>query len=331
MKFNYKEMIINSFICLAIYLILYSTIMNEGIFSYKAGIYINVLIYILFAVSLNITVGIMGQLNLGHAGFISIGAYTSAIITRFLVNVNINDNLKFLIAIIIAAVITGIFGIFVSLITLRLKGDYLAIITLGTGEVIRFTVQNIGFLGGAAGFKNIPLYTNFTNTYIIVSASVIIITLLMTTKYGRAVVSIRENEIAAENIGINLAKVKNYGFFLSAFFAGIGGALFSHNLGLISPDKFSFIFSIEILVMVVFGGIGSITGAILSASFVTVLNELLRQISEYRGLLYALILIFVMIYRPEGLLGNGEIKLSKYVYKLRRKINEITRNKKCRN
>lgn len=330
-KFNYKELLINSLVALAIYLVLYLSIKDEGIFSYKAGIYINILVYILFAISLNITVGIMGQLNLGHAGFISIGAYTSAVITKNLVNLSINDNIKFIFAIILAGILAGLVGLLVSIITLRLKGDYLAIITLAAGEVIKYTVQNIDFLGGASGFKNIPLYTTFTNTYIIVLISLAIITLLMTTKYGRSVVSIRENEIAAENVGIQLSKVKIYGFFLSAFFAGVGGALFAHNIGLIAPEKFSFVFSIEILVIVVFGGIGSISGAIISATFVTILNETLRQVSEYRGLIYALILIFIMIFRPEGLLGTGEISLSRHFYKLKGKINESIRNKKCRN
>lgn len=309
-----------------IYLFLYLTIKDEGIFSYKASIYISVLIAILYAVSLNITVGLMGQLNLGFAGFISIGAYTGAVITRSMSNIQINDNIKLIIALILSGLVAGIFGILVSAITLRLKGDYLAIITLAFGEMVRYVIQNINFLGGAAGFKNIPIYTNFTNTYIIVVISTIIIVRLMLSKYGRAILSIREDEIASENLGIDTNKAKIYGFFLSSFFAGVAGVLYSHNIGLISPDKFSFVYSIEILVMVVFGGIGSISGSIVAALSITLINEFLRQISEYRVLIYSLVLIMIMIFKPEGLVGTKEITLKS----LRRMIKNVTSGKKHR-
>lgn len=318
MKLKIKDSFIIGVLLIAIYAFLYLTIMNEGVFSYKAGIYINILIAILFAVSLNITVGLMGQLNLGFAGFISIGAYTGAVITRAMSNVNINDNIKLVIALIVAGIVAGIFGVIVSALTLRLKGDYLAIITLAFGEMVRYVIQNIDFLGGAAGFKNIPIITNFTNTYIVTIISLIIIIRLMTSGYGRLVLSIREDEIASENIGINTNKVKIYGFFISSFFAGVAGVLFAHNLGVLSPDKFSFVYSIEILVMVVFGGIGSITGSIVSASFITIINELLRQVSEYRVLIYSVVLIMIMIFRPEGLLGTSELTLKKIKEKIRK-------------
>lgn len=318
MKLKIKDSFIVGVLLIAIYAFLYLTIMNEGVFSYKAGIYINILIAILFAVSLNITVGLMGQLNLGFAGFISIGAYTGAVITRAMNNVNINDNIKLVIALIVAGIVAGIFGVIVSALTLRLKGDYLAIITLAFGEMVRYVIQNINFLGGAAGFKNIPIITNFTNTYIVTIISLIIIIRLMTSGYGRLVLSIREDEIASENIGINTNMVKIYGFFISSFFAGVAGVLFAHNLGVLSPDKFSFVYSIEILVMVVFGGIGSITGSIVSASFITIINELLRQVSEYRVLIYSVVLIMIMIFRPEGLLGTSELTLKKIKEKIRK-------------
>lgn len=318
MKLKIKDSFIIGVLLIATYAFLYLTIMNEGVFSYKAGIYINILIAILFAVSLNITVGLMGQLNLGFAGFISIGAYTGAVITRAMSNVNINDNIKLVIALIAAGIVAGIFGVIVSALTLRLKGDYLAIITLAFGEMVRYVIQNIDFLGGAAGFKNIPIITNFTNTYIVTIISLIIIIRLMTSGYGRLVLSIREDEIASENIGINTNMVKIYGFFISSFFAGVAGVLFAHNLGVLSPDKFSFVYSIEILVMVVFGGIGSITGSIVSASFITIINELLRQVSEYRVLIYSVVLIMIMIFRPEGLLGTSELTLKKIKEKIRK-------------
>lgn len=319
-----KNGIIVALALIILYLILYLSKINEGIFSYKAGVYISILIAILFAVSLNVTVGVMGQLNLGFAGFISIGAYTGAVITRSLAKINFNDNIKLVIAILVAGFVSGIFGIIVSIISLRLRGDYLAIITLAFGEIIQYIIQNIDYLGGAAGFKNIPIYTNFTNTYIIVAISLVIIIQLMTSKYGRAVLSVREDEIASENLGININKVKVYGFFVSSFFAGVGGVLFAHNLGILTPDKFSFVYSIDILVMVVFGGIGSITGSILSASFITLINEVLRSLSEYRVLIYSLVLIMIMIFKPSGLLGTNELSFKS----IRRKLKNVIRNKK---
>ncbi|WP_156286077.1 branched-chain amino acid ABC transporter permease [Oceanivirga salmonicida] len=322
MKFNFREFFKNSFFALLIYSGLFLTIMNEGIFSYKAGIYINILIYVIFAVSLSVTVGLLGQLNLGHAGFIAVGAYTSAVLSRELIKLNINENIKFTFIIIIAGIVSGLVGILLSKIAQRFRGDYLAIITLAFGEIIKYVIQNIAFLGGASGFKSIPNYTNFTITYVFAVITIVVVILIGISKFGRDMVSIRENEIAAENVGININKMKTYGFFVSAFFAGVGGALFAHNLGIISPEKFSFIFSIEILVMVVFGGIGSITGAVFSASFITVINEVLRQVSEYRMLIYAVILIMIMLFRPKGLLGTKEIGIGTIM----NKVKEIIKN-----
>lgn len=313
-----KKVILPIVLLILIYLLLLFTIKDEGMFGYITGIYINILIYIIFAVSLNITVGFMGQLNLGHAGFIAIGAYTSALITKY--------SGPYYLSILIAGLLAGLFGIIVCFMTIRLKGDYLAIITLAFGEMVRYIVQNISFLGGAAGFKSIPYYANFTNTYIITCISVIILIMLMLSKYGRAILSIREDEIAAENIGVNINRAKLIGFFLSAFFAGVGGSIFAHSLGLISPDKFSYVFSIDILVMVVFGGIGSITGAIMSATFLTTINEFLRQASEYRALIYSLVLIAIMIFRPEGLLGKKELNIFLLKDKIRGKLNGNTEN-----
>lgn len=318
-----KDSILITLGLVLIYLLLYLSIANEGIFSYKAGIYISILIAILYAVSLNITVGLMGNLNLGFAGFICIGAYTGALITKTISNISINDNIKLVLACIMAGVVSGIFGIIVSAISLKLKGDYLAIITLAFGEMTRYVVQNIDFLGGAAGFKNIPIYTNFTNTYIIVVISTVIIINLMLSKYGRSILSIREDEIASESLGVNTNKAKMYGFFVSSFFAGVAGVLYAHNIGILIPDKFSFVYSIEILVMVVFGGIGSITGSIVAASFITVINEFLRQVSEFRVLIYSVVLIMIMIFKPKGLVGTREITLKD----LRRVIKNVTRNK----
>ncbi|VWL85721.1 branched-chain amino acid ABC transporter permease [Oceanivirga miroungae] len=329
MRFNYKDFFKNFSVVTILYLILFLSIMNEGIFSYKGSVYINVLIYIIFAVSLSITVGLLGLLNLGHAGFIAVGAYTGAYVSKLIINLGINENIKFIFALIIAGIVSGIVGVLVAILTQKFSGDYLAIITLAFGEIIKYVIQNLPFLGGAAGFKGIPNYTNFTITFIMAVITISVVMLVGYSRFGRSMVSIRENEIAAENVGININKIKRYGFFISAFFAGIGGALFAHNLGVISPDKFSFIFSIEILVMVVFGGMGSITGAILAAGFITIANEFLRGIAEYRALIYSISLIIIILYRPKGLLGTSEISIVKIIDKIKGIIKDgIIKNKK---
>lgn len=332
MKFNYRDFLKNSSLVIVIYIILFLSIMNEGIFSYKASVYINILIYIIFAVSLSVTVGLLGLLNLGHAGFIAVGAYTGAYVSKHIIKLPINDNIKFLIAILVAGIVAGIVGILLSSLTQKFSGDYLAIITLAFGEIIKYVIQNLSFLGGASGYKGIPSYTSFTMAYVFCIITICVVVLLGYSKFGRAMVGIRENLIAGENVGVDVNKVKRYGFFISAFFAGIGGALFAHNLGIISPDKFSFIFSIEILVMVVFGGMGSISGAIVAAIFITLANEFLRGIAEYRSLIYSIALVIIILYRPSGLLGTSEISIVKIIDKIKGIIkNGIIKHKKYGN
>lgn len=333
-KFNIKNYSLTFALLAVLYLVLYLPIAADGIFSYTGGVYINILIAILFAVSLNLVVGLMGQLSLGHAGFIAVGAYSASVTSQILdaLSPTLPDMVQLIIATLVGGVFAAIFGALVAIPTLRLKGDYLAIITLAFGEIIKYIIQNIDFkvkvagsdisvLGGAAGLKNIPQLSSFTLVFFIVVISVIIMIMIMTGRQGRLVLSIRENEIAAENIGININKVKIYGFTLAAFFAGIGGSLFAHNAGILTPDKFGFIFSIEILVMVVLGGLGSITGSVLAAVFLTYLNEILRQFSEYRYLIYAVILILLMIFRPTGIFGTSEFTyggFKKFIQKKKR-------------
>ncbi|MBP6125253.1 MAG: branched-chain amino acid ABC transporter permease [Leptotrichiaceae bacterium] len=316
-KFNIKNYSLTSLFILILFIILYFSFDQNDIFSYTGGIYINILIYILLAVSLNIAVGLMGQLSLGHAGFIAIGGYTAALVSKSMISSGLPEFIQLFISSIAGGIVAAIFGALLGASTLRLRGDYLAIITLAFGEIIKYVIQNLDFLGGATGLKNIPNITNFSNSFVFVVISVIIMTMIMTSRKGREIISIRENEIAAENIGININRVKLYGFALSAFFAGIGGSLFAHNIGILTPDKFGFVFSIEILVMVVFGGLGSITGAIISAIMLTLLNEQLREVSQFRYLVYAIILIVLMIFRSEGLLGTKELTIPRFVRKIR--------------
>ena len=324
-KINKKNYITSCILLVTLYLVLAYTIIVDDIFSYKAGLYINILIYVLFALSLNVVSGVMGELNLGHAGFISIGAYSASILSIFIQKYSLNSNLHLIVVTVFGGIVAGLSGLFLSSITLRLRGDYLAIITLAFGEIIKYIIQNINFLGGAAGLNGIPNITTFNNVYFIVVISSLILIMILISKKGRLLLSIRENEIAAENMGVDINKAKIYGFILSAFFAGIGGSLFAHNLGSLTPDKFNFVFSIEILVMVVLGGLGSITGAVVSATFLTLLNEVLRSVSEYRLLIYSLILIFLMIFKKDGILGTSEFTISKLFSFLKRVKNKVVK------
>ena len=326
-KFNIKNYSLTSLFIVVLFIMLFFSFDSNDIFSYTGGIYINILIYILLAVSLNVAVGLMGQLSLGHAGFIAVGGYAAALISKSMLSVGLPGFVQLLISSIVGGTVAAIFGFLLGASTLRLRGDYLAIITLAFGEIVKYVIQNLNFLGGATGLKNIPDITTFSNSYVFVVISVIIMTMIMTSRKGREVLSIREDEIAAENIGININNAKLYGFALSAFFAGVGGSLFAHNIGILTPDKFGFMFSIEILVMVVFGGLGSITGSVLSAVTLTLLNEQLREVSQFRYLVYAIILIVLMIFRPEGIFGTKELTIPRFVRKMRTIKNKALNNK----
>ncbi|MDO5088701.1 MAG: branched-chain amino acid ABC transporter permease [Leptotrichiaceae bacterium] len=324
-KLNIKNYSLTFLFLTALYFVLYLSIDKSNPFDYKSGIYTSILISVIFAVSLNIAVGLMGQLSLGHAGFIAIGGYTAAFISKLLIPYNLPAFVQLIIVTVTGGILAGIFGFFVGGSTLRLRGDYLAIITLAFGEIIKYVIQNMDFLGGATGLKSIPSILDFSSVYFITVISVIIMSMIMTSRKGRQILSIRENEIAAENIGIDINQVKLYGFALSAFFAGVGGSLFAHNVGILTPDKFGFVFSIEILVMIVFGGLGSITGAVLSAVLLTLLNEQLREVSQYRYLVYAVILIILMIFRPDGVFGKKELTIPRFINKYKRIRNNLNR------
>ncbi|MBU5669739.1 branched-chain amino acid ABC transporter permease [Peptoniphilus sp. MSJ-1] len=272
-----------------------------------------VCINVVLAVSLNVTVGNLGQITLGHAGFMSIGAYTAALFAK----AGIVPGLPgYLIGLVLGGIFACIIGILIGIPALRLKGDYLAIVTLAFGEIIRVLIEYFNFTGGAQGLSGIPVMQNFLVIYLITVISVALMFSTMTSKHGRAVLSIRDDEIASESSGINITYYKTYAFALSAFFAGIAGAMYAHNIGVLGAKVFDYNRSFDILVMVVLGGMGSFTGAILSAVVLTIVPELLRQFAEYRMIFYSLALIIVMIFRPEGLLGRKEFSLTSLVYKI---------------
>lgn len=281
---------------------------------YQANMLIPIGFNIILAVSLNLTAGFLGQLPLGHAGFMSIGGYTAALLT---LSGAFNGTLGFYSAIIIGGIVAALFGILIGLPVLRLKGDYLAIITLGFGEIIRVIILNLDFTGGAMGLKGIPKLTTVSNIFIWVVITIFVIQVIIKSRHGRAILSIREDEIAAEASGIPITYYKVLTFSISAFFAGIAGGLYAHYISVLDPGNFGFMKSVEILVMVVLGGMGSIIGSVVSATVLTLLPELLRAFSDYRMVVYSLLLVIVMIFKPSGLFGRYEFSLINLVNKLR--------------
>ncbi len=283
------------------YLIIQLLIANEVLLAYDLQILGLVCINIILAVSLNLINGFTGQFSIGHAGFFGIGAYMSAYLT-------VVHHYPFIIALILGGLFSAFIGLCIGLPTLRLRGDYLAIATLGFGEIIRVVILNIPAVGGARGFSGIGRHTSFGLTYLIMILTVVIIKNFISSRHGRACVSIREDEIASETLGINTTYYKVAAFTIGAFFAGVAGSLYVHYMQYINPasNQIGFMKSIDILIMVVLGGLGSITGSIAAAIFLTLIPEFLRSLAEYRMVVYPIILILVMIFRPSGLLGGKE-------------------------
>ena len=272
---------------------------------YQIAIYIG--INIILASSLNLINGFAGQFSLGHAGFMAIGAYTSSVITTGM-GLSAGDILSlpaFFMALVCGGVVASIFGLMVGIPSLRLKGDYLAIVTLGFGEIIRVIIQNLDFLGAARGFTGIVKMSNFFWVYASAAILIFLTHNLINSTYGKGFLAVRDDEIAAEAIGINATRYKVVAFVAGAFFAGIAGGLYAHFVTYINPSQFGFLRSFEIVVMVVVGGMGSIVGVILAAVLLTVLPEALRAIAQYRMVIYSLLLIVIMISRPQGLFGGG--------------------------
>lgn len=298
---NKKTLLVLGSIIVA-YAILFGLTTSGIITSYYTGIIILTLINIILAVSLNLIVGFTGQLCLGHAGFMGIGAYVSAMLTK-------EANVPFFIAILIGAIIASIFAALIGYPTLRLKGDYFAITTLAFCEIIRVIIMNIDAIGGATGLKSIPKKTNFTIAFIFAVLTVVIIYNILHSSQGRSMISVREDEIAAEAMGVNTFKYKMMAFVIGAFFAGLAGALYAHYMGYIQPTTFNYVKSIDYLTYVVFGGMGSLSGSIIATGILTFLPEVLRSFADYRMIIYPLALIALMIFRPEGLLGDKELSL----------------------
>ena len=321
MRKSTKSNLITFGIVIGFYLVI-QLISAMGLLSSSlSGQLVPICAYVILAVSLNLTVGILGELSLGHAGFMSVGAFSGTIVWTTLYG-QVPNWLGLLLAFLVGGVVAGIFGFIVGVPVLRLSGDYLAIVTLAFGEIVK-NVMNACYLGydskglhfsfkdaasmgmeadgttiinGAIGITGIKKASTFTLGIVLVLLTLIVILNLINSRAGRAIKSIRDNEIAARSVGINITKYKLMAFITSAVFAGIAGVLYSLNYSSLVAKKFDYNTSILILVFVVLGGIGNIRGSVIAAALLTVLPEMLRSLNDYRMLIYAIVLILVMIF-----------------------------------
>lgn len=286
-------------VALVFYAVVQFLISGNKMDMYYSNLLITIMINIILAVSLHLVIGITGQFSIGHAGFLAVGAYISAICTM-------HFNLPFIISLLVGAIVAAIMGFLIGMPTLRLRGDYLAIATLGFAEIIRIVFQNWNYVGGASGMQIIQM-TTWTYAFFATLITIIIIANFTNSRHGRACIAVREDEIAADSMGINTTYYKVLAFVIGAFFAGIAGGLFSHNFYIILPTQFNFLKSFDILIYVVLGGLGSMSGAIIAAVLLTVVSLYLQDFPETRMIIYSLVLIIVMLYRPSGLMGTREI------------------------
>ncbi len=301
------------------------------------GQLIPICVYIVMAVSLNLTVGISGELSLGHAGFMSVGAFSGIIMSGWLLNAfQMNSEvLRLLLAVIAGGVFAAIAGFLIGIPVLRLRGDYLAIVTLAFGEIIRNVMNCLYFAvdgrkllinfndpeiagkilyNGPAGAKSVGRIATFEAGFVLVLFALFVVLNLINSRSGRAIMASRDNRIAAEAMGVNVTKYKLMAFVVSATLAGMAGALFGLNFSTIAPDKFKFDTSILVLVFVVLGGIGSIRGSVIAAALLTVLPEVLREFGDYRMLVYAVVLIVVMLATNSPILQNVGAFLMRFAF-----------------
>ena len=294
MKKQYKKVGISFIGTILLYFILTFLISSGIISNYWLVIIMIAGINIILASSLNLATGYLGQLTLGHAGFMSVGAYVSALCS-------IHLELPFIASLLMGAIIAAIIGVIIGIPTLRLKGDYLCIITLAFNEIIRVIMVNLSITNGSKGLVGIPRSTNFAIVFFSAAVTVFVIYSIVKSRHGRAIISIREDETASELSGIPTTYYKILAFAISAFFAGLAGGLYAHYITVISPKVFDYNKSVEILVIVVLGGMGNWKGSIIAAIVMTILPEYLRAFSQYRMLLYAAILIIAMILKEKNI------------------------------
>lgn len=354
MKNKFKILKNDSFIIYAVIILIYVIVecllKTGGLGSLVKGLLVPFCIYCIMTVSLNLTVGILGELSLGHAGFMCIGAFAGALFSKMTVNA-LPALISFIIAVILGALFAGLFGFLIGIPVLRLSGDYLAIVTLAFGEIIK-NIINVIYLGrdengihftmksemdlnmsekgeilikGAQGITGTPHISNFTIGIILLVITLFIVLNLINSRAGRAIMAIRDNAIAAQSIGINITKYKLMAFSISAALAGIAGVLYAHNLNTLSatPKSFGYNMSILILVYVVLGGIGNIKGGLIATIILYLMPELLRGLNDYRMLIYAIILIFAMLFNSAPIFINARERFLSF---LKNSIKERSRN-----
>lgn len=334
MKMKMSKSTRSNFITYAMVIIAYVVLqlmMSQGMISSSlAGQMVPICVYIVMAISLNLTVGILGELSLGHAGFMSVGAFSGVVAAISLQSVIPNGTLRLIVAVIVAGAVTAVAGILIGIPVLRLKGDYLAIVTLAFGEIIKnilnnlyvgvdgsglhmsmSSVKDLGMdagtviINGPMGAVGITKLSTFFAGFVLILITLFVTLNLIKSRSGRAIMAIRDNRIAAESVGINITKYKMIAFVVSALLAGMAGAIYAMNYSTIVPKKFDFNTSILILVFVVLGGIGNIRGSIIAAAVLTVLPEVLRSFNDYRMLIYAIVLILVMLGTNNPTLKNS--------------------------
>lgn len=293
-------------------------VLNYYMNSYIQAVFISFMINAVMALSLNFITGLADQFSLGHAGLMAIGAYTSAVLNKEFFH---DDWMLIPVGVLAGAVLAAIAGYLISLPSFKLKGDYLAIVTLGMAEIVRVVLLNWEHVGGPRGYNAITKFPEFIYAYVF---ALILLAFTFLTMYrlkfswfGRNLWAINEDDIAAEVMGLNVAKTKRRAFVISSFFAGLGGGFYSHHLGYISPGSFGFIISVQILIVAVLGGLGSLSGSVIAALFLTFLPEVLRSLPtgsvDLRMVIYPILLIIIMIVRPQGLFGRNELSLGKFL------------------
>lgn len=302
MKTGIKSIIAQAVILAVLWGLGYALITVGVIDSYIFNTMVTICVNIILAVSLNLVTGFTGQFSLGHAGFMAVGAYSTGLIVTAIPTYG-----GFFLGLGIGGLFAAGIGFLIGLPTLRLKGDYLAIATLGLAEIIRVLLLNLEFSGGAAGLFIQLQFTDWNILFILTAGTILLIRNFLNSRHGHACIAVREDEIAAESIGVYSTRIKTLAFVVGSFFGAIGGGLYIGNFFFVKPDLFNFMMSINILVIVVLGGLGSLTGSIIAAILLAVVSTLLQPFPEIRMILYALVLVILMVFRPQGLLGTKEL------------------------
>ncbi|MDO5522179.1 MAG: branched-chain amino acid ABC transporter permease [bacterium] len=285
---------------------------------YIKGICTTACYTIIMVASLNLLVGFMGEFSLGHAGFMSVGAYASAIVTNVLYQYVIPDGALFIIALLVGGITAAIAGVLVGIPALRLRGDYLAIVTVAFAEIIRVAFCNFKITGSGRTMSGIAKLSTFNWCFWAMVICLTFMFMYTRSRFGRTVTAIREDYIAASASGINVTFYKVLNFAISAFFAGVGGAMYAHYMTAMIPTNFNFNYSAEMLTEVIIGGTGSLTGSIIGAAFLSSLPELMRQFANYRMLAYSVVLVLVMIFKPGGIFGKWEFSLTRLLSRIKK-------------